>query len=591
MATTGIRGRSGRWEHMWIWASVFAAAVAGCEASGALVVEDEDPAEVEVAGVEVSPGSAALEVLASRAFSATVRGTDDSVLTDRLVVWSVVDTEVATTNQSGTVTGVAAGETFLVAEVEGLADSARVTITEEPPVEVASVEISPGSVAIEVEESQAFSAAVRGSDDSVLTDRLVVWSVVDTDVATTNQNGTVTGVAAGETFLVADVEGVADSARVTVTAAPPVEVASVEVSPGSAEIEVEESQAFSATVRGTDDSVLTDRLVVWSVVDTDVATTDQNGTVTGVAEGETFLVADVEGVADSARITITDNSVPPGVTIYVQEGFENGQLASRGWYDNTNLTLTTAEHRQGTSALEVRFPAGADVPTFGGSARIRFEDTETVYLSYWVKYSDNWVGSGQNFHPHEFQFLTNLDDPYVGPASTRLTTYVEHNYRGGIVPVLAMQDASNIDQSRINVDLTGVTEARAAGGCNGAGDAHASAMTCYPSGSQYRNGKTWYAAGPVLTHGGGARDINEWHFVEAYFELNSIQGGIGQADGVARYWLDGELVLDVQNILFRTGQHPNMAFRTLLVAPYIGAGSPVTQTAWVDDLRVANRRP
>src|SRR3989449_8148514 len=45
----------------------------------------------------------------------------------------------------------------------------------------------------------------------------------------------------------------------------------------------------------------------------------------------------------------------------------------------------------------------------------------SVYLSYWVKYSANWVGSGQPYHPHEFLFLTNEDGAYIGPSATHLT--------------------------------------------------------------------------------------------------------------------------------------------------------------------------
>ena len=145
-----------------------------------------------------------------------------------------------------------------------------------------------------------------------------------------------------------------------------------------------------------------------------------------------------------------------------------------------------------------------------------------------------------------------------------------------------MTDAANIDANNIGVDLTGVTENRAAGGCNGNGDVYAT--DCYSAGGgEWGNNKVWSADGPFITR-------NEWHFVEAYFQLNTIENGIGIPNGVARYWLDGVLALDIQGVLFRTGAHPTMRFRQFVFAPYIGDGSPVTQTMWVDDIRVANRR-
>ncbi|OLD80314.1 MAG: hypothetical protein AUI33_01910 [Ignavibacteria bacterium 13_1_40CM_2_61_4] len=58
-----------------------------------------------------------------------------------------------------------------------------------------------------------------------------------------------------------------------------------------------------------------------------------------------------------------------------------------------------------------------------------------------MKCSANWVGSGETYHPHEFHFITTEDDPYVRPAFTHLTTYVENNYPNGGIPVVALQDS------------------------------------------------------------------------------------------------------------------------------------------------------
>ncbi len=39
-------------------------------------------------------------------------------------------------------------------------------------------------------------------------------------------------------------------------------------------------------------------------------------------------------------------------------------------------------------------------------------------------------------------------------------------------------------------------------------------------------------------------------------------------------------------ILFRTGAHPSMLVDQLMMLPYIGDGSPVDQTMFIDELRV-----
>jgi putative Ig domain-containing protein len=281
--------------------------------------------------------------------------------------------------------------------------------------------------------------------------------------------------------------------------------------------------------------------------------------------------------------------VASAATTLVSEAFDDLAVGARGWFDNTTFTLSTAENVSGPSSLELRFLPGQNLPTFGGTARILFTESQSVYISYWVKYSVNWVGSGQTFQPHEFQFLTNEDDMWIGPSFTSLTTYVEHNYQSGVIPRVGIQDALNIDQTQVNVNLTSTTESRSAAGCNGAADGYI--VDCYDMGNgTFNNGKWWSAAQPALTNQAGPTFQNDWHFVEAYFQLNSIQGGIGQLDGIAQYWLDGTLLIDIQDALFRTGAHPTMAFKELIIGPYIGAGSPVDQTLWIDELLVADGR-
>src|SRR2546423_14942704 len=83
---------------------------------------------------------------------------------------------------------------------------------------------------------------------------------------------------------------------------------------------------------------------------------------------------------------------------------------------------------------------------------------------------------------------------------------------------------------------------------------------------------------------------NDWNFVEAYFQLNTIANGIGQADGEMQYWFNGTLIIDRHDIMFRTCAHPNLQLSQFLIAPYIGDGSTVDQSMWVDNLRVATGR-
>ena len=78
----------------------------------------------------------------------------------------------------------------------------------------------------------------------------------------------------------------------------------------------------------------------------------------------------------------------------------------------------------------------------------------------------------------------------------------------------------------------------------------------------------------------------DWHHIEIVLKLNTISGGKGVADGLIQYWYDNELVMNFNHVMFRTGQHPNMKFNQILIAPYV-KNSPIEQTFWVDDLMIA----
>lgn len=277
--------------------------------------------------------------------------------------------------------------------------------------------------------------------------------------------------------------------------------------------------------------------------------------------------------------------------VLFEEGFEDSNFYSRGWYDSTGLQLTTTEHIPGSvRSVEYRFLQGGTTPTgSGGGIRKLFAESDEVYVSYWVKYSSNYVGSGRSYHPHEFLILTNENSAWHGPSNSHMTAYIEHNEG---VPVLAIQDSQNIDESRINIDLSNATESRAIAGCNGAqSNVGADYVDCYLNGSAHRNGLVWKANGDYFRDIPGPYYKNNWHHIEAYFKMNSVSAGRGVTDGIVRYWYDGQILIDHDNVIFRTAQYPNMRFNQFLIAPYIGDGSPIDQSMWVDDLTVSNSQP
>jgi len=283
-----------------------------------------------------------------------------------------------------------------------------------------------------------------------------------------------------------------------------------------------------------------------------------------------------------------------GGTVLLQENFADAAFAARGWYDNPDMPVTSAQHMPGaTSALEIHMPPGAVYAQFGSAARHTFQPTSTLYISYWVKYSANWVGSASMDHPHEFYVLSNQDGQYAPLANDWLTAYIETNFVNGAgAPRLTLQDnlAINRNLGTTPLNLIGVTENRSVSGCNGIMETNLFSE-CYGSGTY--NDKQFNRGGTVAFQAqpGAAGYKSNWNHVEVYEQMNSVVGGVGVPDGVLQYWFNGTLVIDRHDVVLRTGARPNLSFAQFVIGPYIGVGSPVDQYMWIDNLTIATRHP
>jgi uncharacterized protein YjdB len=540
-----------------------------------------------VTTVAVTPPSASLSVGTTTTLQATVKDQNGNAMTGQTVTWSTSNAPAATVSASGVVSGVAAGSATITATSSGKSGTSAITVTAVAPV-VTTVTVAPPSASIVAGTTTTLQATVKDQNGNAMTGQTVTWSTSNAAAATVNSSGVVSGVAAGSATITATSSGKFGTSAITVTAVAPV-VTTVTVAPPSASIVAGTTTTLQATVKDQNGNVMTGQTVTWSTSNPAAATVNSSGMVSGVAAGSATITATSSGKTGTSAITVTAAS--GGGTLLFQENFEDANLGSRGWYDNTSAQISTVEHIAGSNASsQYHFTTGATSPTSGGAQRHKFTPSNSFYLSFYVKYSTNWVGSGQAYHPHEFYALSTLDGDYDGPSDNFLDVYIEHNYQNGGRPRIEIQDNKSVNYSygALPNNLIAVTENRSAGGCNGVVETNIYSE-CFNFGTYWYNDKQ--LTGPVTFQPNpGAGYKNDWNYVEAYFQLNTIVNGIGQADGVIQYWFNGTLILDRHDILFRTGAHPTLQFSQFLIAPYIGDGSPVDQSMWIDNLRVATSR-
>ncbi|HEY9225611.1 MAG TPA: Ig-like domain-containing protein [Gemmatimonadaceae bacterium] len=260
---------------------------------------------VSVASVTITPATATIPVTQTKAFAATTKDAQGSVLTGRLVTWSSSNAAIAGVSSSGVATGVAPGTVTITATSEGKSGVATLTVN---PVPVSSVTITPPSPdTVFVGSTRQLAAVTKDSAGGVLTGRVVTWQSNKNNVATVDATGLVTGVSEGNANITATSEG-KSSTNTVVSIKPP--VASVAISPRGDSVTTTGStktKTLTATVRDAAGKIVTEK-VDWTATPGAVASVGPSSgpstTVTGKSVGQAQIVASSEKKADTVSIKV-----------------------------------------------------------------------------------------------------------------------------------------------------------------------------------------------------------------------------------------------------------------------------------------------
>ncbi len=251
--------------------------------------------QVAVTGVSLNANTLTLTIGETNQLTATVNPTNAS---NKNVTWSSSNTSVATVN-NGLVTAVAAGNATITVTTEDGSRTATCEVTVNAPVLVSSVTVS-GGTEVSIGSTLQLSASVLPVDAA---NKTLTWSSSDTNLATVDQNGLVTGKAAGEVTITAkanDGSNVQNSVTITVKAVP---VTSITINSSSDEVSVNGTLQLSAVINPSN---ATNKEVTWSSSDDTKAVVDQTGKVTGVSEADevTITATAQDGSGQTASKTI-----------------------------------------------------------------------------------------------------------------------------------------------------------------------------------------------------------------------------------------------------------------------------------------------
>ena len=338
---------------------------------------------------------------------------DSALLSNLTIAYKSSDPTVATVDKNGLVTPVKAGPATITVtatapvmeggiqlEIAQKTATCAVTVTD-MAIPATNIALDAYSKTMSVGDKAKLTATVKPTDT---TDK-VVWTSSNESVATVDENGNITALAAGTTKILATAGAVSAECTVTVEA---VKVTEVKLDKTAVSLKAGETAQLTATVLPDNAA---DKTVTWTSSNEKVATV-VNGKITAVAAGTATITATAGGKSAACTVTVTKAaqnikdtkkypSIPkdyakidPAVTTVNSDGTKNMLIMF-------SISEDDAKNFRGARITFKR----ADGKTFSRSLILGTYYTDVTY----VKDGDNYNGSGQNYIVFR---LTNVQDSW-----------------------------------------------------------------------------------------------------------------------------------------------------------------------------------
>ncbi len=272
--------------------NIVASLKSGLKAVCAVTVEKK---YIDVASITLSATTLTLTEGEEGTLTAVVAPAD---ATNPEVYWHSENENVATV-ENGVVKAVAPGQAEIVARAGAFSASCIVTV-EKRYVEVSGITLNVNTLSLTEGQETTIYAVVSPSD---ATDKTVTWESEDEAIATVEE-GVIKALAPGQTNIVARAGNFSATCAVTVNAAqiPVIYPTGITLSWTDADIEAGTSIVLEATVAPDD---ATDKSVSFMSANPEVASVDENGTVTGLSKGTAIITATTSnGIAASATVKV-----------------------------------------------------------------------------------------------------------------------------------------------------------------------------------------------------------------------------------------------------------------------------------------------
>ena len=258
--------------------------------------------------IAVNPGTATLASLrATTQFSAIAHDQKGRPMAGKIFSWRSSNPAVATVSNTGLVTAVGDGSATISAVSEGVTGTAGVMVSRT----AAAVAVAPTSVSLNaLGATQQLSASARDVGNSPLTGVTFTWTSSNPSVASVSPSGIVTAVGNGTANITLASAGKTAAATVTVAQM----TASINVTPATTSLTAAGSTSqLAAQALDANRRPINGKTYTWASDAAGVATVNNSGMVTAVANGVAHLSAATDGKTGTTIVTvlIATKAAPP----------------------------------------------------------------------------------------------------------------------------------------------------------------------------------------------------------------------------------------------------------------------------------------
>lgn len=256
---------------------------------------------------------------------------------------------------------------------------------------------------ISLNKTEANLAIGRTLQLSAITDGAVTWISSDSQIATVDENGLVTGKVEGTVEITAKISN-GQSAVCKVTVTPPVHIESIALSSTELTMKNRSSQTLKLMINPEDTT--DDTTAKWVSSNTEVLIVNDNGTITAKSEGEATVTVTVGEYSASCIVTVgpaatVDEMMQDELynaalgkevtisSIYAGEGSQTTDVLTDGNIEGSYVSTDWDNSRTGEYLL---VDLGADYVTAGlDMVALQFVNESTFCNDYEIQYSENGV--------------------------------------------------------------------------------------------------------------------------------------------------------------------------------------------------------